>query len=95
MGHQLGAIRSVWPTNCPQPELLSYDADPTDEMAALHAKLLICDNTSALVTSANFSLHGLHKNIEIGVKIESSTVRRLVEFFTSLIPAGLVKPIPW
>jgi phosphatidylserine/phosphatidylglycerophosphate/cardiolipin synthase-like enzyme len=53
------------------------------------------DASTALITSANFSYHGLHENIEIGVKVVSSSVARLVEFFNSLIVAGQVTPVAW
>ena len=64
-------------------------------MSALHAKLLICDRNVALVTSANFSHHGLHENIEIGVKIQSASVRQLVEFVEALIRTGEVEAVAW
>lgn len=95
MEDHLQALRSSWPTDCPEPRVFSCDANPKDDMAALHAKLLISDGTAALVRSANFSHHGLHENIEIGVKIESPSVARLDEFFRSLIAAGHVREIEW
>lgn len=95
MGEHLPALRAVWPADCPHPRVFSYEANPRDEMAALHAKLLVCDGATALVTSANFSHHGLHENIEVGVKVESSAVVRIVEFFNSLIVAGHVNPVEW
>jgi phosphatidylserine/phosphatidylglycerophosphate/cardiolipin synthase-like enzyme len=61
----------------------------------LHAKLLVCDSAIALITSANFSHHGLHENIEIGVKVTSPAVARLAEFFNSLITAGQVTALAW
>jgi phosphatidylserine/phosphatidylglycerophosphate/cardiolipin synthase-like enzyme len=64
-------------------------------MAALHAKLLICDENVALVTSANFSHHGLHENIEVGVKIHSSSVARLVDFILAMIRMREVKALEW
>ncbi|HLN31048.1 MAG TPA: phospholipase D-like domain-containing protein [Gemmataceae bacterium] len=90
MEEYLSALRSIWPSDCPGPRAFSCQGNPRDEMSALHAKLLVCDGATALVTSANFSHHGLHENIEIGVKINSSSVARLVEFFNSLIVARQV-----
>jgi phosphatidylserine/phosphatidylglycerophosphate/cardiolipin synthase-like enzyme len=93
MRDQLSIIRSMWPADCPPPGIFSREASPTDDMAALHAKLLICDNIVALITSANFSYHGLHENIEVGVKIRSPSVARLVEFIQAMIRLGEVTAV--
>ncbi len=95
MEEHLSALRSAWPSNFPGPRVFSCQGKPRDEMSALHAKLLVCDGATALITSANFSHHGLHENIEIGVKVNSSSVARLVEFFNSLIVARQVTPLTW
>lgn len=92
---QLAVLRALWLTGSPPPIIFSRAANPTDVMAALHAKLLICDSTFALVTSANFSYHGLHENIEIGVKIQSGAVKRLIEFLQAMIQMGEVEPVEW
>jgi phosphatidylserine/phosphatidylglycerophosphate/cardiolipin synthase-like enzyme len=95
MEDHLLAIRSMWPTASPEPLVYTFQADPQDHMTALHAKLLICDARTALITSANFSYHGLHENIEIGVRVQSPTVARLVEFFQALIRVGQLMPVEW
>jgi phosphatidylserine/phosphatidylglycerophosphate/cardiolipin synthase-like enzyme len=95
MQYQLTTLRSLWPADSPAPSIFSRKADPSDDMIALHAKLLICDSTVALITSANFSYHGLHENIEIGVKIQSASVARLVEFAQAMIRMGEVEVIQW
>jgi phosphatidylserine/phosphatidylglycerophosphate/cardiolipin synthase-like enzyme len=95
MAEQLAVLRALWLTGSPPPIIFSRAANPTDAMAALHAKLLICDSTFALVTSANFSHHGLHEYFEIGVKIQSEAVERLVEFLQAMIRMGEVDPVAW
>lgn len=95
MEDHLPALNSVWPAGCREPDIFSFPPNPRDEMAALHAKVLICDSSTALVTSANFSHHGFHENIEIGVKVTSPSVARLADFFRSLIAAGDAIPLPW
>jgi hypothetical protein len=95
MEEHLSALRSAWPSDCPPPRVFSCQGNSRDEMSALHAKLLVCDAAYALITSANFSYHGLHENIEIGVKVHSPSVARLVEFFNSLIAAGHVTAVAW
>jgi hypothetical protein len=93
MWDQLSVLRSIWPADTPLPSIFSREASPADDMAALHAKLLICDSIIALITSANFSHHGLHENIEMGVKIRSPSVARLVEFIQAMIRSGEVSAV--
>jgi hypothetical protein len=95
MEENLPALRSSWPSDCHGPHVFSCQSNPRDEMSALHAKLLVCDATTALITSANFSHHGLHENIEIGVKVSSPAVSRLIDFFNGLIVAGKVISLAW
>ena len=95
MEEHLSALRSAWSSDFLGPRVFSYQGNPRDEMSALHAKLLVCDGATVLITSANFSHHGLHENIEIGVNVNSSSLARLVEFFNSLIVAGHVTPLTW
>jgi phosphatidylserine/phosphatidylglycerophosphate/cardiolipin synthase-like enzyme len=63
---QVSTIRSMWLADSPPPPIFSRESSTGDDMAAMHAKLVICDNSVALITSANFSHHGLHENIEEG-----------------------------
>lgn len=89
----LPVLNSIWPADIPKPQIFTREIDPQDPIAALHAKLLICDNDAALVTSANFSYHGLHENIEIGLKVRSDSVSRLTELFQAMILKGDLKPL--
>lgn len=95
MATHLPVIRSLWPKESPAPKIFSREADEQDPMAALHAKLLLCDRTKALVTSANFSHHGMHQNIEIGVKVESPALERLRAFIAAMITGGEVCQLKW
>jgi hypothetical protein len=93
MREQLPMFKSVWPGGLKLPRLFSRDADVNDSMAALHAKLLVCDRASALVTSANFTYHGLHANIEIGVRVRAQAVERLMDFIEAMISSGDVAAV--
>jgi phosphatidylserine/phosphatidylglycerophosphate/cardiolipin synthase-like enzyme len=59
-------------------------------MSALHAKLLICDGRTALVTSANFTHHGLRGNIEVGICVTDAAIAGLSDFVSQLIAGGEV-----
>lgn len=96
VGNELRAhlpfLRSVW-GNATPPRVFSRDTNTIDAMATLHAKLLLCDRTDGLVTSANFSLHGLHENIELGVRIQAPAIARMAEVIDELIAHGEVTPV--
>ena len=61
--------------------------------ARLHAKCVIADRSSALITSANLTSAGINDNIELGVLIEAGplpgTLSRHLEF---LIEEGILEP---
>ena len=80
-------------TGVPLPPVFSREPVADDHMAALHAKLLICDRSEALVTSANFSHHGLHANIEIGLRVRSPAIERLSDFIAAMIKSGEAEPV--
>lgn len=88
-------LRASWPNAVPPPTLYSRPPNETDPMSALHAKFLLCDRSNALVTSANFSFHGLHGNIEVGIRVSSPVVERLADFVFRLINTGTVEPLAW
>ena len=95
MEEQIPDLKKCWPAEVSPPLIYTRRSDPSDSMRALHAKLLLCDSTSALVTSANFSHHGLHENIEVGLKVNSPVVAKLVDYVNGLIAAGEVVTEAW
>lgn len=94
MNRAIPALRQLWGFGQP-PVVYSWENDGTDELTSLHAKLLICDKRTALVTSANYSLHGLHENVEIGLRLQSPSVTRLGDFIKQLISSPTVEPVVW
>ncbi len=95
MRDRLPFLRSRWPRDVVPPKIFSREADPYDDMAALHAKIIVCDRARALVTSANFSRHGLHDNIEIGVSVRADVVARIADFLHAMIVQREVEPAQW
>ncbi len=90
-----GLLRSIWKRGGSRPRLLSREIDPNDALSALHAKLLVGDRRDALITSANLSTHGLHRNIEIGIRVRSAEMSGLVDFVESMASTGELKSIEW
>jgi phosphatidylserine/phosphatidylglycerophosphate/cardiolipin synthase-like enzyme len=81
-------------THWPWPALPALYYDPRAltqgrERASLHAKCIIVDRTSALVTSANFTEAAQKRNIEVGVLMRHrSHAERLASYFHGLRAAG-------
>lgn len=94
MRQSIPALRQLWGSGL-APIVYSWESDGTDELTSLHAKLLICDKDTALVTSANYSLHGLHENVEIGLRVRSPSVTRLSDFVRQLIDSSTVVQVSW
>ena len=60
-------------------QIYEYQKQEDDKMAALHAKLLVSDAKKSLVSSANFSYHGMQGNVEMGFLIESHDKAKQIE----------------
>jgi len=56
----------------------------------MHAKCLLVDGTDLLITSANFNFHGLHGNIEIGIRISGPPAAEARKIFSHVVESGLV-----
>ena len=64
-----GLVREAWPSGVRPPRMFHDRERPgSATYASMHAKCLLVDGDDLLVTSANFTFHGLHGNIEIGVQ---------------------------
>ncbi|MCI8692664.1 MAG: phospholipase [Lachnospiraceae bacterium] len=59
-------------------KLFQYNKSKDDQMAALHAKLIVVDGVTSLVSSANLSYHGMQGNIEMGVLVTSSDKAQMI-----------------
>lgn len=64
-----------------------YDySNRKDNMAALHAKIILADSEKAIISSANLSYHGMAGNIEMGTLIQSVKLGKQIEdVFKSLV----------
>ena len=61
--------------------------------SSMHAKCLLVDGTDLLVTSANFTFHGLHGNIEIGVRLSGPPASEARKIFSHLVENGIVEEV--
>ena len=87
---RLGALQRKYPGR-----FLLWDYPKTDqnEMAGLHAKLVIADRRRALVGSANFSYLGLAASHELSVCIEGDTGSEIALRFDQLVNSKYVSQV--
>jgi len=84
--HNYNRIIDNWPDDLFLPHLYYWKGNAEGTWSSLHSKLVLVDQTTLLITSANFTLHGFKKNIETGVLIENSpTVPLVWNQFRSLL----------
>lgn len=84
-GRNYHALKNLWPDYVPLPRLVHWIGRPEDPNASLHSKMVIVDFKDILITSANFTYHGLESNIETGVRIKGSPIaRQMADFFFAL-----------
>jgi len=64
-------------------------AGTPQQHASLHAKCVVADRGTALITSANFTQAAQHRNIEVGVLTRHAPLaQRLCTYFEGLIATG-------
>ena len=89
--------REHWPgTRYPviyyDPRTLAIDEK---RRTSLHAKCIVVDSATSLVTSANFTEAAQQRNIEVGTLVtDEQFSKALVEQFDALIRAGAVHRLP-
>jgi phosphatidylserine/phosphatidylglycerophosphate/cardiolipin synthase-like enzyme len=87
------ALLQAWRPGVRRPSLFRWVDSDRDEMAAIHAKLLIGDRHDALVTSANLTYHGLQGNLEMGLHVKGRPGAEIHDRFFDLINDGDL--VPW
>jgi phosphatidylserine/phosphatidylglycerophosphate/cardiolipin synthase-like enzyme len=74
------------------PRSLAADAA---RRSSLHAKCVVIDRRTALVSSANFTEAAQERNIEVGVLIRwPAFAERIADHFESLAGRGMLLPLP-
>lgn len=87
-------ICSAWPTQVRLPRVF-HDKERMEgaPYASMHAKCLLVDGKDLLVTSANFTFHGLDGNIEIGVRLSGAPAAEARKIFSHLVESGVMEAI--
>ena len=85
-------IVEAWPVGLPLPRLLHNRVRPDDPpYSSMHAKCLLVDAMDVLVTAANFTFHGLHGNIEIGVRLGGAPAAEARKIFSHLVETRILE----
>jgi phosphatidylserine/phosphatidylglycerophosphate/cardiolipin synthase-like enzyme len=81
-----------WPETAKRPRLF-HDRERAEgaPYAAMHAKCLLVDGTDLLITSANFTFHGLRGNIEVGVRLTGAPASEARKIFSHLVEKRIVE----
>ncbi len=82
------ALLQAWRLGVRRPSIFRWVDAERNEMAAIHAKLLVGDRFDALVTSANLTYHGLQGNLEMGLRVKGRPAAEIHDRFQDLINDG-------
>ena len=90
-----GAAQRVldsWPPRTPPPRIF-HDRERAEgaPYASMHAKCLLIDGGDLLVTSANFTFHGLRGNVEIGVRLGGAPAAEARKIFSHLVESRILE----
>ena len=81
-----------WDVFVPRPKIYTWVPPADHPYTKLHAKCLVVDRLQMIVTSANFTFHGLESNIELGLLVRNQRLASAVhERFDLLINSGVLR----
>jgi hypothetical protein len=89
-------IESRWDDSIPRPRIfVNRPLESPGPHGKMHCKVLAADGDDLLVTSANFTFHGMQGNLEFGVRLrDQASTRNAIRFLDHLIADGLLVPFP-
>jgi phosphatidylserine/phosphatidylglycerophosphate/cardiolipin synthase-like enzyme len=87
-------VLNAWPPGIAMPRIF-HDRERPDlaPYASMHAKCLLVDGNDLLVTSANFTFHGLFGNIEIGVRLGGAPAGEARKIFSYLVESRILEEV--
>ena len=90
-------LRTSWPFH-PRPEIYylpgSLEARG-GQRASVHAKLIVADEATIYLGSANFTTAAFQRNIEAGIRLNSASLGfRLTNYFNQMIDEGILSSLP-
>ena len=91
-GKSSNSLRNIWKNNKNSKLLELYVYKPKEKNSVLHAKVIIKDETTILVTSANLTGSAMTKNIELGILYEGKLASDARKMFSDLVDEGFMVP---
>ena len=88
----LDNLLTLWDVFVKKPKVYTWRPPPEHPFTKLHAKCLVVDRLDALVTSANFTFHGLESNLELGLRVRGPLAGTIAERFDHLIASQVLQP---
>ena len=88
----LDNLLKLWDVFVRKPKVYTWRPPPDHSFTKLHAKCLVVDRLDALVTSANFTFHGLESNLELGLRVRGPQAAAIAERFDHLIASEVLRP---
>ena len=88
----LDNLLKLWDVFVKKPKVYTWRPPPDHPFTKLHAKCLVVDRLDALVTSANFTFHGLESNLELGLRVRGPQAAAIAERFDHLIASEVLRP---
>ena len=89
----VATLSRLWPANVESPRVLMPNRKRWAE-GNMHAKVIISDTKSALITSANFTGWATDSNLEVGVLVEERLAKELHEYIMALVRSGAIEDRP-
>lgn len=78
-------LLAVWDVFAVKPTIYTWEPQAAGPYSKMHAKVLVVDRVEVLVTSANLTYHGLHENIEVGLRVRGPQAAAIAQRFDHLI----------
>jgi phosphatidylserine/phosphatidylglycerophosphate/cardiolipin synthase-like enzyme len=89
-------LRLSWPFQ-PRPAIYYLPGSlelSADFRSSVHAKLIVADQETVYLGSANFTTAAFHRNIEAGLRFRHGTLaRQLTTHFDQMIHSGVISPL--
>jgi hypothetical protein len=86
-------LRDGWPRDRFLPEIHENVEIEDPPFSSMHCKTLLVDGEDLLVSSANFTFHGLGGNIELGVRLRGEGARGARPVVLELLRSGLFRAV--
>jgi phosphatidylserine/phosphatidylglycerophosphate/cardiolipin synthase-like enzyme len=84
-------LLAVWDVFAVKPTIYTWEPQAAAPYSKMHAKVLVVDRFDVLVTSANLTYHGLHENIELGLRVRGPQAAAIAQRFDNLIADQVLK----